>query len=128
MTDEEQAQQLHRCLGNDSLPLDVRTAGSLTLLFGPQHTKLLELTVRDAMDDNAMVALNLAGHHLPLPPEVARLVRAQRDLLPQTPRLPEAVGLTSSRVQVDELESTHDEGLVVSEVRATEVALKVGSE
>ncbi|MFG2721451.1 hypothetical protein ACGFW5_24630 [Streptomyces sp. NPDC048416] len=38
MTDEEQAEQLHRCLGDDSLPLDVRTAGALTLLFGLQHT------------------------------------------------------------------------------------------
>jgi hypothetical protein len=28
MTDEEQAEQLHRCLGDDSLPLDVRTAGA----------------------------------------------------------------------------------------------------
>lgn len=79
MTDEEQTEQLHRCLGDDSLPLDVRTAGALTLLFGLQHTKLLELTVRDVIDDNAMVALNLAGRRLPLPPEVARLVRAQRD-------------------------------------------------
>ncbi|MER5737344.1 hypothetical protein ABT117_16920 [Streptomyces sp. NPDC002262] len=79
MTDEEQTEQLHRCLGDDSLPLDVRTAGALTLLFGLQHTKLLELTVRDVVDDNAMVALNLAGHRLLLPPEVARLVRAQRD-------------------------------------------------
>jgi hypothetical protein len=40
---------------------------------------LLELTVRDVIDDNAMVALHLAGHRLPLPPDVARLVRAQRD-------------------------------------------------
>lgn len=65
MTDEEQAEQLHRCLGDDSLPLDVRTAGALTLLFGLQHTKLLELTVRDVIDDNTMVSLNLAGHRLP---------------------------------------------------------------
>ncbi|MFD3612193.1 hypothetical protein ACFWXA_29825 [Streptomyces atroolivaceus] len=79
MTDEEQARQLHRCLSDDSLPLDVRTARALTLLFGLQHTKLLELTVSDVIDDDKMVALNLAGHRLPLPPEVARLVRAQRD-------------------------------------------------
>ncbi|MFD8725602.1 hypothetical protein ACFV2H_48625 [Streptomyces sp. NPDC059629] len=79
ITDEEQTEQLHRCLGDDALPLDVRTAGALTLLFGLQHTKLLELTVHDVIDDNAMVALNLAGHRLPLPPEVARLVRALRD-------------------------------------------------
>lgn len=49
-------------------------------------------------------------------------------LLPQATRLPEAVGWTNSEVQVDELESAHDDGLVVSEVRATEVAIKVGGE
>jgi len=51
-----------------------------------------------------------------------------KPLLPQATRFPEAVGLTTSKVQVDELESAHDDGLVVSEVRATEVAIKVGSE
>ncbi|MFJ5294829.1 hypothetical protein ACIP9I_36280, partial [Streptomyces sp. NPDC088348] len=59
--------------------LDHNYIQALTLLFGLQHTKLLELTVHDVIDDHATVALNLAGHHLPLPPEVARLVRAQRD-------------------------------------------------
>ncbi|MFF8646498.1 hypothetical protein [Streptomyces sp. NPDC015345] len=43
-TDEDQAEQLHRRLDDDALPLDVRTAGALTLLFGLQHTRLLELT------------------------------------------------------------------------------------
>jgi hypothetical protein len=78
ITDEEQAEQLHRCLSDDALPLDVRTAGALTLLFGLQHTKLLELTVHDVIDDDTVVALNLDGHRLPLPPEVARLVHALR--------------------------------------------------
>jgi hypothetical protein len=78
-TDEDQAEQLHRCLDDDALPLDVRTAGALTLLFGLQHTRLLELTVHDIIDDDTVVALNLNGHRLPLPPEVAQLVRALRD-------------------------------------------------
>lgn len=49
-------------------------------------------------------------------------------LLPQATRFPEAVGLTTFNVQVDELESAHDDGLVVCEVRAAEVAIKVGGE
>ncbi len=49
-------------------------------------------------------------------------------LLPQAPRLPEAVGLTTSEVQADELERAHDDGLVVSEVRTTEVSIQVGGE
>jgi hypothetical protein len=61
-TDEDQAEQLHRCLGDDALPLDVRTAGALALLFGLQHTRLLELTVHDVIDDDTVVALNLHGH------------------------------------------------------------------
>ncbi|MDG5805325.1 hypothetical protein P9869_22155 [Streptomyces ossamyceticus] len=51
------------------VPLDVRTAGALTLLFGLQHTRLLELTVPDIIDDDMVVALNLNGLRLPLPPE-----------------------------------------------------------
>jgi integrase len=47
--------------------------------IGLQHTRLLELTVHDIMDDDTVVALNLNGHRLPLPPEVAQLVRALRD-------------------------------------------------
>ncbi|MFB7333796.1 hypothetical protein ACFC00_19440 [Streptomyces adustus] len=78
-TDEDQAEHLQRCLGDDALPLDVRTAGALALLFGLQYTRLLELTVHDVIDDDTVVALNLGGHRLPLPPEVAQLVRALRD-------------------------------------------------
>ncbi|MGW7674349.1 hypothetical protein ACWGJX_46065 [Streptomyces sp. NPDC054775] len=78
-TDEDQTEQLRRCLSDDAIPLDVRTAGALTLLFGLQHTRPLELTLHDIIDDNTVVALNLNGHRLPLPPEVAQTVRALRD-------------------------------------------------
>ncbi|MEU9224331.1 hypothetical protein AB0D40_08180 [Streptomyces massasporeus] len=78
-TDEDQAEQLHRCLSDETMPLDVRTAGALTLLFGLQHTRLLELTLHDIIDNDTYVTLNLNGHRLPLPPEVGQLVRALRD-------------------------------------------------
>ncbi|WP_406078601.1 hypothetical protein OG337_27870 [[Kitasatospora] papulosa] len=78
-TDEDQAEQLHRCLDDDALPLDVRTAGALALLFGLQHTRLLELTVYDVIDDDTVVTLDLHGHRLPLPPRVAQLVCTLRD-------------------------------------------------
>ncbi|WP_331741709.1 hypothetical protein [Streptomyces sp. NBC_01006] len=78
-TEGEQADQLHRCLTDDAMPIDVRTAGALTLLFGLQPTRLLELTVHDLVDGETSAALNLDGHRIPLPPKVARLVRALRD-------------------------------------------------
>ncbi|MBT2545834.1 hypothetical protein J7E99_35490 [Streptomyces sp. ISL-44] len=61
------------------MPIDVRTAGALMLLFGLQHTRLLELTVHDLVEDETAAALNLDGQRIPLPPKVARLVRALRD-------------------------------------------------
>ncbi|WP_405669010.1 hypothetical protein OG379_40895 (plasmid) [Streptomyces sp. NBC_01166] len=61
------------------MPIDVRTVGALTLLFGLQPTKLLELTVHDIVDDETATVLNLDGQRIPLPPKVARLVRVLRD-------------------------------------------------
>lgn len=49
------------------------------LLFGLQDTRLLGLTLHDIIDNDTVVALSLNGHRLPLPPEVAQLVRALRD-------------------------------------------------
>lgn len=51
---------------------------------------------------------------------VAPHVRGVREpLLPQAARSPEAVGSTTSQFQDDELESAHDDGLVVREVRGS---------
>lgn len=50
-TEREQADQLHQCLTDATMPIDVRTAGALTLLFGLRPTRLLELTVHDLVDD-----------------------------------------------------------------------------
>ncbi|MFF8609522.1 hypothetical protein ACF06X_26705 [Streptomyces sp. NPDC015346] len=78
-TEKEQADQLHQCLTDDTMPIDVRTVGALTLLFGLQPTKLLELTVHDIVEDETATVLNLDGQRIPLPPKVARLVRVLRD-------------------------------------------------
>ncbi|WP_244291570.1 hypothetical protein [Streptomyces subrutilus] len=78
-TEIELTDQLHRCLCDDAMPIDVRTAGALMLVLGLQPTKLLELTVHDLVDDETAAFLTLDGQRIPLPPKVALLVRALRD-------------------------------------------------
>lgn len=77
-TDEDQTERLHRSLSDEALPSDVRTAGALTLLFGLQHTTLLERTLQDTIDNDTAVTLSLTSHLLLLP-EVAQLACALRD-------------------------------------------------
>ncbi len=38
---------LHQCLNDEDLPLDVRTAGALLLLFGQHLTRIVTLTTEN---------------------------------------------------------------------------------
>ncbi|MEU5032587.1 hypothetical protein AB0G48_00310 [Streptomyces rubiginosohelvolus] len=71
--DDERVEQLRRCVDDEELPLWVRVAGALILLFGLQGSKVLQLTKDDIVDDGASLALDLIGRRLP------HLVRHLRD-------------------------------------------------
>ncbi|MGW8985756.1 hypothetical protein ACWGQ9_24250 [Streptomyces parvus] len=77
--DDERVEQLRRCVDDEELPLWVRVAGALMLLFGLQGSKVLQLTKDDIVDDGASLALDLNGRRLHLPPKLAHLVRHLRD-------------------------------------------------
>lgn len=72
-------QLLTRCLRDDQLPLDVRTAGGLLLLYGQFASRLTRLTAADIHHDDHDIHLHLGTVPVLLPPALAALVRAQRD-------------------------------------------------
>lgn len=67
--------QLQRCLRDDSLPLNVRVAGSLLLLYGQPVSRIAQMTTaqltRD-QDENAY--LTFSQHPVLVPPALARLI------------------------------------------------------
>ncbi|WP_246101189.1 hypothetical protein [Streptomyces cyaneus] len=77
--DAERVAQLRRCIDDEGLPLWVRVAGALMLLFGLQGSRVLQLTKDDIVDDGTSLQIDLSGRRLHLPPKLAHLVRRLRD-------------------------------------------------
>jgi hypothetical protein len=74
LDDDERVTQLRRCLQDTSLPLELRVAGALMLLFGLLLTRVLQLRASDVISDGENAYLNIDGHRLGLPPRLATLV------------------------------------------------------
>ncbi|MGW4690732.1 hypothetical protein ACWEPM_38475 [Streptomyces sp. NPDC004244] len=77
-SDTEHWAHLQRCLRDDTLPLDVRAAGTLMLLYGMPVSKITELTTDDLCDGD-QPALVLSVYPTVLPPAVHRLLRRQAE-------------------------------------------------
>ncbi|WP_159392837.1 hypothetical protein [Streptomyces cyaneogriseus] len=77
-SDTEHWAHLQRCLHDDTLPLDVRAAKALMLLYGMPVSKITELT-SDRLHDGDQPVLILGDHPTDLPPAVHRLLRRQAD-------------------------------------------------
>jgi hypothetical protein len=67
-------QQLQRCLRDETLPLHVRVAGALLLLYGNPVTHTVALTTDDIQQRGAHHYLTLAQHPVLLPPALAKLI------------------------------------------------------
>jgi hypothetical protein len=74
VTNEERWELLRRCLHDAALPLDVRAAGGLVLLYGIPVSRISELTAEDLIADDTGHALLLCGHRTALPPALAVLL------------------------------------------------------
>ena len=74
MTDDERWAQFERCLHDSEMPLDVRGAGALTLLYGLPLSRIVEIRAGDLVADDQGRFLMLNGHPLPLPPALAILL------------------------------------------------------
>jgi len=76
MTDEQRWELLRRCLHDCTLPLDVRAAGALLLLYGLPVSRIAVLRHEDLVTSGGKPCLLIAGHQTQLPPAVDSLLRA----------------------------------------------------
>ncbi|MFJ9713885.1 hypothetical protein ACIRR9_53565, partial [Streptomyces sp. NPDC101234] len=93
--DDRCPQLLRRCLNDVDLPVDVRVAGALVLLFGVTVQRVLQLQPEDLNRGNDRVDLRLGDKLLVLPPRLARLVLE----LAESPRDRSAVGRAIAATQ-----------------------------
>jgi hypothetical protein len=77
--DHLQWEQLKRCLQDTTMPLDIRVAGSLLLLFGISASKLVRIQAGHIEQTNGATHLHVADHALLLPPLLANITLQQRD-------------------------------------------------
>jgi hypothetical protein len=89
ITEDSRWQLLSRCPRDPGIPLDVRTAGALLLLYGQFVSRLTRLTAADIEQHGPDTCLRLDTVPVLLPPRLAELVRAQLDAVP-APRCPGA--------------------------------------
>lgn len=85
ITEDSRWQLLSRCLRDPGIPLDVRTAGALLLLYGQFVSRLTRLTAADIEQHGPDTCLRLDTVPVLLPPRLATLVRAQLDAAPAHP-------------------------------------------
>jgi integrase len=77
--EQAQWQQLRRCLHDTALPLEVRVAGSMLLLFGIRASALVRIEAHDIEPSASGTHLRVAKQALLLPPVLATIVVQQRD-------------------------------------------------
>ena len=75
LDDDRYTNELRRCLSDTQLPLDVRVAGVLVLLFGAALPRIMQLTVDDIDQRGTDTYLNLGNKPAPLPPALAAMTR-----------------------------------------------------
>jgi hypothetical protein len=76
-TEEEQRQQLRRCLNDDTLPLEVRIVGALIRLYGLPVSRIVDLTTDRFHRNDDVACLTLGKNPVLLPPKLAALVERQ---------------------------------------------------
>lgn len=75
LAEEECEQQLRRCIGDTSLPIEVRAAGALVTLFGIPVSRLVALTADRLITKEADAYLVVSQRPVLLPPVIAELLR-----------------------------------------------------
>lgn len=77
LDEDEHLALLHRCVHDSGLPLDVRSAGALTLLYGMPVTRIVQLVHQDIQVREGNAYIQMGRHPLLLPPALARLLNEQ---------------------------------------------------
>jgi len=73
--EDDRWQLLQRCLTDDTMPVDVRAGGAITLLFGPSAERLCRLTPDHLKPGGKHDRLVLGRHPVLLPPRLAAILR-----------------------------------------------------
>ena len=88
---EDYTQQLRRCLHDEDVPADIRTAGALILLYGLRITDVLTLRSDQVVERDQDHYLQFGDNQLLLPPPLAALLKQlplrrnnNRSVLPST--------------------------------------------
>jgi hypothetical protein len=74
LSEEEQLEQLHRCLTDDTIPVDLRAGGGLMLLYGLNLTRVLAISSDQLCQRSGDTYLMLGEHELLLPSVLAGLM------------------------------------------------------
>jgi hypothetical protein len=73
--EDDRLAQLNRCINDTALPIDVRAAGALVLLFGLPASRILHLRPDALSDRDGSTYLTFGSHPVILPPKVAAVLR-----------------------------------------------------
>jgi hypothetical protein len=71
---QDQAAQLEHCLADDNLPIDIRVAGALIMLYGIHVGQVITLHSDDVIREDGNLLIKLGGTRLIIPPRLARLL------------------------------------------------------
>ncbi|MGP3921462.1 hypothetical protein [Nonomuraea sp. 10N515B] len=74
LDDDERWQLLHRCLTDETLPIEARAAGALTLLFALQAQRIRHLTADQLTEKGDDTYLMAGRHPILLPPRLGALL------------------------------------------------------
>lgn len=74
MDEQVATAQLRRCLHDESLPVDVRVAGAIIMLFGVRMARLVQLTIDDVTSSDGAVWLHVGRAPIRLPAPLDRLL------------------------------------------------------
>ncbi len=66
--------QLHRCLNDDTIDIDLRAGGAIILLYGISTTRVLRLRQNQIHTKDGNTYLTLGDHDMVLPPKLAQLL------------------------------------------------------
>lgn len=75
LDDTERWQLLHRCLTDETLPIEARAVGALTLLFALQPRRIRHLTADQLTEKDENTYLRAGRHPILLPPRLGALLR-----------------------------------------------------
>ncbi|WP_241011296.1 hypothetical protein [Mycobacterium camsae] len=67
-------EQLHRCLNDDTIDIDLRAGGALILLYGITTSRVLRLRQNQIHAKDGHSYLTLRDHYMVLPPKLAELL------------------------------------------------------